>query len=361
MNPVPSSGFLTEEFSWRAVFLISVPIGLAVLVLGYRFVQESASKSIKSFDSFGQVLFILAISTLSAGVVMGPREGWLSLTIIMLFLVFVVSLGWFIYYELRNKHPMMDLRLFQNGRYAWAIASIFSLFFMVYGALLLATQYWQNIRDFSAIQSGLYLLPFAFFMILLPPRTGKYIARVGPVRPTKIGLLITIIGGIVMTLSFRTDFITALAFGILGIGVAFTGPALTTLAMSSVSSDRAGMASSIFSAQRAIGSTVGYAIMGSVLVAVAGLNLNSSLEAAVPDTAEREVITNAIAENANPHAFAAEIGPGRPIPSVPQATQQEVLDDAKGDFITGLQVSMAVGISLVLIMCMLGRYKFAKD
>ena len=353
-------GFLTEEVGWRAVFLISVPVGVVVVVLTFRFVSESRDATSRRFDVIGQVLFAVSIVSLSIGVVAGPQRGWLSPVIVGCFVLFAVTLVAFVRVERSKDSPMMDVRLFEDGTYSWAIASVFALYFLIYGALLLVTQYWQNVRDFSPIETGLLMLPFAFAMMLLPPRTGKYIARVGPLRPARIGLLTLFFGALSLIVAIRLHLLASAAFVVLAVGVAFAGPALTALSMSRVRSDRAGMASGIFSAQRAIGSTIGYAVMGSVLAAWLGVTLSSSLQTTIPDDSQREAVTDSIIENASPYAYSAEIGPGEPIPSEDATTDQEILDAAKDDFIAGIQISLGVGAVLLLITWLLGRFRYAR-
>jgi EmrB/QacA subfamily drug resistance transporter len=353
-------GFLTEEVSWRAVFMISVPVGLVVLVLTVRFVDESVDPTDRGYDPVGQVLFALAVSTLSFAIVSGPHAGWLSPSIVVCVVVCFASGTGFLRHEKLVSQPMMDLKLFADHTYSWSIASIFSAYFFVYGALLLVTQYWQNVRGFSPIQAGLLMLPFALVMVFLPPRTGKYVARVGPLRPARIGLLVVAIGSGVLIGVLHVHLLASLAFVVIAIGIAYTSPALTALSMSRVPADRAGMASGIFSAQRAIGSTVGYALMGSILAMWLGATLNTSLEPVIPNETQREAVSDSIIDNANPYAFLAEIGPGEPIFYERPAKQDEILEVAQDDVVQGIQISLAVGGALVLALWALGQFKYAR-
>jgi hypothetical protein len=105
--------------------------------------------------------------------------------------------------------------------------------------------------------------------------------------------------------------VVGLVFSAAGSGLCLTP--ITSLAMTSVPAERAGMASGIMSAQRALGSTVGFAVLGSVLAASLTATLSAHLAAALPDDTERREVADAIIGSANPRAYAAEIGPGRPI------------------------------------------------
>lgn len=353
-------GFLTEEVGWRAVFIVGVPFGLLVLALTFRFVEESSDPIKRGFDPVGQVLFAVAIITLSVGVVSGPHQGWLSPLIVGSLVVFVLCGAGFIRQELRTDEPMMDLTLFSDSEYSWSIAAVFSVYFFVYGALLLITQYWQNVREFSPIQAGSLILPFALVMMFLPPRTGKYIARVGPLRPARIGLVIVAAGAALLIVALHFDMVASLAFVVLAIGVSYSGPALTALAMSRVPANRAGMASGIVSAQRAIGSTIGYALMGTILSVWLGATLNNDLELVIPNDARRSAVSDSIIESANPYANPAEFGRGRPIQFDGATKRTEAIDIASHDVIQGIQVSLAVGAVFVVIVWAFGRFKYAR-
>lgn len=353
-------GFLTEEVGWRAVFMISLPVGVLVLFLTVKFVDESKDPDERGYDPTGQVFFAAAVTTLSFAVVSGPQAGWSSPLIFGCLVVFLVSTTGFIRHERRTSQPMMDLELFADHTYSWSIGAIFAAYFFVYGALLLVTQYWQNVRGFSPIEAGMLMLPFALVMVFLPPRTGRYTARVGPLKPARIGLLVVVIGAGVLIGSLHLFLFASVAFAVIAVGIAYLGPALTALSMSRAPADRAGMASGIFSAQRAIGSTVGYAVMGSILAVWLGATLETNLEPVIPDESQREAVSEAIIDNANPYAYAAEIGPGEPIPFELPSNQAEILEVAQDNMVQGMQISLAVGAALVLMLWALGRFKYAR-
>ncbi len=353
-------GFLTEEASWRWVFFMNVPVGAVVTILALKFLHESKDPVARRFDPVGQAVFVVMIVALSVGVISGPHKGWTSPLIVSCFAVFLLSTALFIPYEHRRRDPMLDVRLFQNSTYAWAVASIFALYFLVYGAQLMITQYWQNVKGLSPIESGMLLLPFALVMVFVPPRTGKLTARIGPGRPATTGLFLLFVGAVVIAATIHVHWLASAAFTVIATGVAFANPALTTLSMSSAPPDRAGMASGIVSAQRALGSTVGYAVMGSVLAASLGITLSGSLETEIPDTSQREAVAEAIIDNASPYAYAAEIGPGEPIPHESTEVDDEILSAAEDDFITGMQIALALGALLVFIMWLMGKLRFAR-
>ena len=104
------------------------------------------------------------------------------------------------------------------------------------------------------------------------------------------------------------------------------------------------MASGILSSQRAIGSTAGFAIMGSILAATISVVLPGNLESSIPDPAQRDQVVTRVVDDANPHAVAALIGPGKPLPQN-VAEDDAVLNAADDAFITGIRVAMLLGFS----------------
>src|SRR5262249_48379154 len=119
---------------------------------------------------------------------------------------------------------------------------------------------------------------------------------------------------------------------------------ITSLAMTAVPPERAGMASGIMSAQRALGSTVGFAVLGSVLSAALTVTLSAHLAQALPDPTERREVADAIIGNANPRAYTAEIGPAKPIRHADAATESAILQAADVDFVEGIRFSLGVAI-----------------
>jgi hypothetical protein len=114
------------------------------------------------------------------------------------------------------------------------------------------------------------------------------------------------------------------------------------------------MASGIMSAQRALGSTVGFAVLGSILAAALTATLSAHLAGALPDPTEREEVAATIIGNANPRAYSAEIGPGRPIQHLDAATQKAILAAADSDFVEGIRFSLATAMVLLALVLVAG-------
>ena len=246
---------------------------------------------------------------------------------------------------------MMDLTLFRDRTYSLAIVTIFTVLFAVYGMLLVITQYLQNVRGFSPTDAGLLLLPYSSTCTLVALLAGRLMGIVGARRLILSGLASQMIAlSILMAGMGRTSeiVVVGLVFSALGSSLCLTP--ITSLAMTAVPPERAGMASGIMSAQRALGSTVGFAVLGSVLAAALTATLSSHLARALPDPVERREVAATIIGNANPRAYAAEIGPGRPILHMNSATQRAILDAADRDFVEGIRWSLVSALVLLALV-----------
>jgi EmrB/QacA subfamily drug resistance transporter len=353
-------GLLTEHVGWRSIFLFNPLIGIAAIVLTLRFVSESRDPASRSFDVPGQLLFIGGIGLLTYALIQGGHSGWLSPVILGSFVAAAVVLVLFVRFELRASDPMMDVRVFRNRVYNAAIYAVFATMFCIYGALFIVTQYFQNVRGYSPEQTGLLLLAMTIPTIVLSPLTGRVVAARGARLPTLVGLSCVVIGtGIFAVSDGQLLWVTLLALAFLGAAGGTAVAAATSAAMDSIPPERSGMASGILSSQRAIGSTAGFAIMGSVLAGTMSVVLPGNLEPHVTDPALREQVVTRVVDDANPHAVAALIGPGKPLPD--NVTEDEaVLNAADDAFVDGVRVAMLLGFLVSLSSLVVGWRLFPR-
>lgn len=354
-------GLLVQTLGWRSIFLVNVPVGLLVVWLTLRYVAESRDAHPRSFDIVGQLLFMVTVGALAEAVIEGPKMGWGSPLILGLLAVAAVGLCVFVWYERRSTDPMMDLSLFRDRAYALAIATICVVFFSIYGMLLLITQFLQNVRGYPPEFTGLLILPFSGLITIVSPFIGRLVGMFGARRLILMGLAILMAGLVGLILAGSGNAVlVVVGLSLCGIGGALCLTPITTLAMTSVPPDRAGMASGIMSAQRAIGSTVGFAVLGSVLAAWLVATLDPDLATVVTDPAERRAIASAIVASANPRAHVAEIGPRQSITHPDPATQARIRTAAERDFVQGIRIALSVAIALLALVFFAGLKWFPR-
>jgi EmrB/QacA subfamily drug resistance transporter len=353
-------GVLIENFGWRSIFLVNVPVGVAVLWLTLRHVAESRDHRPRGFDLGGQLLFVVTVGAFAYAVIEGPKSGWGSPAIVALFAIAAAGFYAFVRWERRSADPMMDLTLFRDRTYALAIATICTVLFAVYGMLLLTTQFLQNVRGYSPELTGLMLLPFSAMVTVGSPIAGRLVGRFGARLPIMGGLATMIAGLAVLIAAGHGDArMVMVGLALVGAGDALCLTPITTVAMTSVPPERAGMASGIMSAQRAIGSTVGFAVMGSVLAAWLNATLDARLAGALPDATERSAVVAAIVASANPRAHVAEVGPRQPIDADP-AKRAAVIASAESDFVAGIRAGLAVAIAALAAVLLAGLRWFPR-
>jgi len=178
--------------------------------------------------------------------------------------------------------------------------------------------------------------------------TGRVVARRGARTPTLIGLGCVALGTGLLAASNASHLsVTLVALAFVGSSAGLSVAAATSEAMGSIPPDRSGMASGILSSQRALGSTAGFAIMGSILAVTVSVVLPHDLEPIIPDSTQRDEVVQRVVDDANPQAVAGLIGPGKPLPDT-VTEEDEVLHAANDAFISGIRVAMLVGLLVSL-------------
>nr|WP_275540407.1 DHA2 family efflux MFS transporter permease subunit [Mycobacterium marinum] len=351
-------GLLVSQWGWHSVFFVNVPIGL-LIVLTLVFVEESRNKRAARLDFPGQLLFIASVGTFVCSIIEGPRVGWSSPQIIVLLSAAATFCALFLWHERRTSDPMMDLTLFRDTSYTLAAATIFTVYFAVFGMLLLITQFLQNVRGYGPGTTGLMILPFSTAVGIVSPAIGRLVGSIGARLPVLAGLSMLMLGLIVLIFSeHRGPALILVGLGMCGIGIALCLTPITTIAMTAVPAERAGMASGIMSAQRVIGSTVGLAVLGSILTAWLSATLEPHLEAAVPDPLTRHVIAGTITDSANPRMYVGGTVPGLQCSHCDLAAITAIAEE---NFAEGIRAAFLVATATLAVVFLVGWRWFPHD
>ncbi|CAI7980151.1 MFS transporter, DHA2 family, methylenomycin A resistance protein [Frankia sp. Hr75.2] len=264
-------GILVETVSWRAIFWINIPIGLAALVLTHRFVPESRAPSPRRLDPVGQLLVIAVLSTLTYSIIEAPAAGWTSTETLVLFAVAVAAAALLVGYESRRTEPLLDVRFFRSAPFSGATAIAVCAFGALAGFLFLNTIYLQDVRGYSALHAGLLTLPMALATLVVAPLSGRAVGRFGP-RPSLLAAGVTLTAGsAAMTgLSPQTSVTTLMvAYVLFGTGFGLVNAPITNTAVSGMPLAQAGVAAAVASTSRQVGQSLGVAVIGSVAAATA--------------------------------------------------------------------------------------------
>ncbi|HTX32748.1 MAG TPA: MFS transporter [Solirubrobacteraceae bacterium] len=259
-------GVLVDSVSWRAIFFVNVPIGLAAIVLTALYVPESRAPHARRFDPVGQLLVIAGLASLTYSIIQGPRSGWGSAEIVGLFIFAGACLATLIFYERRRLEPLLEVSFFRSVPFSGASAIAVFTFAGMGGFLFLNTLYLQDVRGLSPLDAGLYLLPMAAMLLLASPISGRLVASRGARVPLVAGAAaFTIAAAMLSAITPTTPTLYLLGtYFLFGTGIGLMNPPITNTAVSGMPGAQAGVAAAIASTSRQVGVTLGVAVIGAI-------------------------------------------------------------------------------------------------
>lgn len=261
-------GSLVSAISWRAIFLVNLPVALAAIVLAALFVPESRAPRPRRLDPVGQILVIAALAGLTYAIIEGGRVGFGTARIVILLGLALGCFAALVLYELRRREPLLEVRFFTSAPFAGASAIAVCLSAALGGFLFMNTLYLQDVRGLAPLHAGLYLLPTAAMMIVFAPLSGRLVGRYGA-RPSMLaGGLAVMAGGLMLTgLAAGTSVPFLLsAYAVFGFGFALVSPPIANTAVSGMPPAQAGVAAAVATTSRQVGLTLGVAVFGAVAV-----------------------------------------------------------------------------------------------
>jgi EmrB/QacA subfamily drug resistance transporter len=260
-------GTLVDGVGWRSVFWINIPIGIAAFILAKRYIPESKAPKARRLDPIGQLLIIGFLATLIYGIIEAPIKGWGAPLIIGCFIAAVACLIGTIFYELKRFEPLLELRFFRSAPFTGASLVAVSAFMALGGFLFLNTLYLQDVRGFSALKAGLFLLPMAGAMFVLGPLSGALVAKRGPRLSLAIGGTSLALAAILFALwgAHLPNDRLFLGYALIGVGLGMMNAAITNTAVSGMPRSQSGVAAATTSTTRQVGQTLGVAVIGTIL------------------------------------------------------------------------------------------------
>lgn len=263
-------GLMVQSVSWRSIFWVNLPVGLAALLLTLRFVPESRAPKARRPDPVGQLLVIALFGSLTYAIIEAPASG--AGPVAPFAVIAVASLPALLWYERRRVEPLIDLRFFRSAPFSGATVIAISAFAALGGFLFLSTLYLQNVRGLDALHAGLWMLPMAAPTFLCAPLSGRLIGSRGPRLPLLIaGTAMTASGVLFAAFEAETTNATlVLGYVLFGIGFGFVNAPITNTAVSGMPRTQAGVAAAVASTSRQLGQTLGVAVVGAVLASGIG-------------------------------------------------------------------------------------------
>jgi EmrB/QacA subfamily drug resistance transporter len=282
-------GWLLQAFDWRSVFFAMAPVAALAGALVARYVPTSRDPHAPRIDRPGFALSTATVALLVYTIIEAPRYGWGSTRTIGGFAVTAALAAAFSTWERRTEEPMLDLSLFGNLRFTAASASVAISFFALSGFIFLVTQYFQFLKGYGPLSTGLRLLPVASFVAIASILGAKLAVRVGTKLIVASGLLSMAAFYLwATTTSATTGYGTIAAqMVVLGTGMGLTSAPATEAIMGVVPKAKAGVGSAVNDATRLLGGTLGVAVIGSAYASLYAGRLATLLPGGVPATVAR--------------------------------------------------------------------------
>jgi EmrB/QacA subfamily drug resistance transporter len=260
-------GVLVELVGWRSIFWVNVPVVIVAVLAAAVFVPESRSPRSRRIDPIGQLVMVVLLASCIYAIIEAPRAGWSSAQTIALFTVAAVALVVLVIYEPRRTDPLIDLRFFRSAPFCGAVLVAICSFASFAGFLFLNTLYLQMVRGLSPMEAGLCTLPLGLMVLVCSPISGRAVGAYGP-RPSLLLAGTMICVGALMSVRIHAD--TALVYVLasylaFGVGQGMVNAPITNTTVSGMPRSHAGVAAAVATTSRQIGTSLGVAIVGSIL------------------------------------------------------------------------------------------------
>lgn len=263
-------GLLTEGITWRAVFLVNLPVGVAILLLANRTLTHDRPDEKAALHPVSLVTLVGGLTALVFGLMQSQVWGWGSPATILLLSTGAVLLSGFAVYELRAKAPLIQLRLFASRNFTGDTLVLFCMQFALIGMTVFGSIWVQNVLGFSPITAGASLLPAMVPLLFVAPLAGRLYDRVGVRSLSTIGATLVAAGLFFIGLLLHKQSYAWIVPGyvVVGIGIGLVVAPDNTDAMNAAPSRLRGQASGLVQTMRQTGSTVGLAILGTIVTMV---------------------------------------------------------------------------------------------
>jgi EmrB/QacA subfamily drug resistance transporter len=284
MGPIVG-GWLLEHYTWAAIFIAMAPVAAAAVILVTVAVPASTDPDAPAPDIPGLLLSSATMALLVFTIIEAPTYGWAAARSGAGFAASAVLLAAFIVRERRAAHPMLDVRLFRNMRFSAASGAVTVSFFTLFGFIFLITQYFQFVRGYAPLATGVRLLPVALSVAAGSVAGTQLAVRAGTKLIVTTGLVAMagFYGWVAATASATLSYgVIAAQMVLYGLGLGLTSAPATESIMGAISRRKAGVGSAVNDSTRLVGGTLGVAVIGSVYASVYGSRLSATLPTAVP-------------------------------------------------------------------------------
>jgi len=261
-------GILTKYFGWEWIFWVNVPVGITVLILTPIYVRESRREDVvHDYDPLGALSVTSGLIVLVYAISEAPEVGWGTFRTIGLIVLSGLLLAFFLFWEWREKAPLMPLQIFRIRLVAAANLGGFLLAGGMYGTFLLLTLYMQQVLHLSVLQTGLAFLATAGTAVIMAGPAQALTTRFGAKPVLVVGMSLLVAGCLWYTQisadgSYPVDLLPG--FVSVGIGIPFAFIPITIASLAGVQAEDAGLASGLINTSQQVGGAIGTAVLSTV-------------------------------------------------------------------------------------------------
>ena len=296
-------GLIAQSVGWRWIFYLNLPVGLALLGMVLRNIEESRNEHSARLDPWGSLCFSASLLCMMWGLIDANRIGWENPLTVTRLLAGGMLLALFVWVERVQRRPMIDLQLFRSARFVGALLGMFAYAGCAQVMMTLLPLYLQNGLGFSALAAGLGMLPFAITMLLCP-RLGPGLSRqLSPAGMMALGLSLVGAGNLLCgwTASMGSYPAFAVAMAVTGAGAGLLNGDTQKNIMACVPRERTGMASGMSTTMRFSAIMLAVGVYGALLASHTLVAFNDSLAAVAPQLLDRaqQIVSLVVAGDMN--------------------------------------------------------------
>jgi EmrB/QacA subfamily drug resistance transporter len=333
-------GALLTQFEWSSIFYLNIPIVLVGLIGSHFFLPESCDKNSPKPNILNSILFTAALVTLVYAIINAGEYGWLNTDVLATFVIAATILSAYLWCERRTSNQLLPTYFFKIKSFSGAIIALTLSTFTLMGSLYFLSQYFQSIQGYSALETGLCLLPFSIFSLIFTMLSVRVDAKIGTKLTVTFGL-VTLGCGLLffaITAGISTSYlITLVAFLLQAVGLGLIVSPATSAIMNSIPASRAGIGSAMNDTSRQIGAALGVAVLGSIVNStyLGKINASTIISALPPQ----------ISEQIQKSLQSALIV----VAQLPESTAQLIIGLSKQAFLNGIFTAVVLGALILFI------------
>jgi EmrB/QacA subfamily drug resistance transporter len=335
-------GWLVEDVSWRAAFLITPAMAVVAIPIALRHVPESRDPEAHRTDLLGAVFATIGLGGLVYGLIESSASGFGDQVVRAALIVGVVALLAFVFVERHTKEPMVPPSLFRSRDFDGANLVTLLFYMALTGSLYFVPFLMMQVHGYSAFVAGSAFLPFVAMALLLGRLSGRICARFGAKVPLVVASLATAAGFVLFALpgaehgSYWTSFFPAMV--VQGFGMALVITPLTAVALGSVEGEHSGLASGVNNAAARVAAPLAVAVLGVFVYGAFSANLDARLDSMnLPDEVRSEL-----------EAAKADLGAAKAPKGVDAEAKAQIESAIDESFIAGFRTVMLVCVGLAL-------------